>query len=158
MPALTALAEDGQWPFAQRDQLLLVFDVPHFGSRLEMTSSSSGHDAFSIGQSSGVNTLDVLANDSFAPDEGETLSVQSVGNSQAGATIAIGPGAASVLYTPAEGFVGSDTFTYTIRDGNGGVDQATIEERREHPMDRVVDHPVAHRRRRDQPPLGLRNA
>ena len=32
----------------------------------------------------------------------------------------------SVLYTPATDFVGSDTFTYTIDDGNGGTNTATV--------------------------------
>jgi hypothetical protein len=31
-----------------------------------------------------------------------------------------------VLYTPRAGFVGSDTFTYTVTDGRGGSAQATV--------------------------------
>ena len=38
----------------------------------------------------------------------------------------MGGDGASLLYTPADGFVGWDSFTYTISDGNGGVDEATV--------------------------------
>jgi hypothetical protein len=31
-----------------------------------------------------------------------------------------------IEYTPAEGFIGSDEFTYTISDGNGAIDSATV--------------------------------
>ncbi|OQX24420.1 MAG: hypothetical protein BWK80_20885, partial [Desulfobacteraceae bacterium IS3] len=31
-----------------------------------------------------------------------------------------------ITYTPAQGFAGTDTFDYTISDGNGGVDKATV--------------------------------
>ncbi|MHC4330743.1 MAG: Ig-like domain-containing protein, partial [Planctomycetota bacterium] len=32
----------------------------------------------------------------------------------------------TVTYTPADSFIGGDTFTYTIDDGNGGTDTATV--------------------------------
>ncbi len=31
-----------------------------------------------------------------------------------------------VSYTPAANFIGTETFTYTISDGNGGTDTATV--------------------------------
>ncbi|MGV0803675.1 Ig-like domain-containing protein, partial [Mycolicibacterium elephantis] len=31
-----------------------------------------------------------------------------------------------ITYTPDTGFVGSDSFTYTVNDGNGGVATATV--------------------------------
>ena len=34
--------------------------------------------------------------------------------------------ATGVSYTPAANFIGTDSFTYTISDGNGGTDTATV--------------------------------
>ena len=66
-------------------------------------------------------TIDVLANDSD-PD-GDTLTVQSV-TQPANGTVAILDG--RLTYTPAPGFHGIDTFTYTASDGNGGTGTATV--------------------------------
>lgn len=64
----------------------------------------------------------VLANDT--DPEGDTLSVDSVGTPGHGTAAAQGDG--SVRYTPEAGFVGTDHFTYTVSDGNGGTDTATV--------------------------------
>lgn len=61
-------------------------------------------------------TIDVLANDSD-PDGG-TLSVAGVTNGQHG-TVVIQNN--SVVYTPASGYTGTDAFTYTLSDGQGGT-------------------------------------
>jgi hypothetical protein len=41
-------------------------------------------------------------------------------------TAAVAPGGQGVLYTPAAGFTGTDTFAYTIVDGNGGPASSTV--------------------------------
>lgn len=74
-------------------------------------------DTLTVNQDSNANTLDVLANDSIAPDAGETLSITAVGTATAGGTVSIGTGGTNIVYTPASGFVGTDTFTYTLSDG-----------------------------------------
>ena len=66
-------------------------------------------------------TINVRANDSD-PD-GDALTITSVSNPPNG-TAAIQSG--SVLYTPDPDFSGSDSFTYTISDGNGGSDTGTV--------------------------------
>ena len=77
-------------------------------------------------------THNVLANDTFAPDVGENLTITAAGFSgnsgatQQGGTVAIAADSKSVRYTPAAGFTGSDSYTYTISDGNGGTDTATV--------------------------------
>ena len=71
-------------------------------------------------------TLAVLANDSSAPDAGESLSVTAVTPPTAGGTVAIAPGGGGVVFTPAAGFIGTATFTYTASDGNGGTATATV--------------------------------
>ena len=61
-------------------------------------------------------SLEVLANDSDV--EGDPLSIVGFGQAENG-TVEIIDG--QIFYTPDTGWVGEDTFTYTISDGNGGV-------------------------------------
>ncbi|MEX2026326.1 MAG: Ig-like domain-containing protein, partial [Pirellulaceae bacterium] len=74
----------------------------------------------------------VLANDSFAPDLKEVLTITHVQGTAgsaatfAGGTAAIAAGGKSIVYTPAAGFIGSDSYTYTISDGSGGTATATV--------------------------------
>jgi hypothetical protein len=67
-------------------------------------------------------TVDVLANDSD-PD-GDPLTVVAVADPAHGSAVDNGDG--TVTYTPDAGFVGADTFAYTISDGAGGSDGATV--------------------------------
>jgi subtilisin family serine protease len=66
-------------------------------------------------------TVLVLANDSDV--DGDTLAVSGVGQPAHG-TAAIGGGGA--VYTPAAGYYGSDSFGYTVSDGQGGTATATV--------------------------------
>ena len=66
----------------------------------------------------------LLANDSDA--DGDPLAVSGVdGASAAGGTITAN-GSSSWTYTPPSGFVGSDSFAYTISDGRGGSATANV--------------------------------
>lgn len=65
--------------------------------------------------------IDVLANDSD-PD-GDPLSFVSIGTAANGTISVVGT---QLVYTPNVGFTGSDSFTYTIGDGNGGTATATV--------------------------------
>lgn len=67
-------------------------------------------------------TLDVLGNDSDADDD--ALQVERV-TQPAGGRVVIHAGG-TLTYTPRAGFLGVDTFTYTIRDGRGGTATATV--------------------------------
>ena len=68
-------------------------------------------------------TINALANDRDA--DGDTLTITRVDDTSAeGGTITLVNGQFS--YTPAAGFVGTDTFTYTISDGRGGEATATV--------------------------------
>jgi len=73
--------------------------------------------------------IDVLGNDSSDPDTGETLTITTVTSTTTGATVEVASDGLSVLYTPVTDFIGTDTFTYMISDGNGGeaTAMATIE-------------------------------
>ena len=58
--------------------------------------------------------FDPLANDSDA--DGDPLRVASFGPASHG-TVSFNPAGAPLIYTPAAGYAGSDSFTYTISDG-----------------------------------------
>jgi hypothetical protein len=64
-------------------------------------------------------TVNVLGNDSDA--DNDTLTVTAVTQGAHG-TVTLNP----VTYTPSPNFFGTDSFTYTIADGNGGMDTATV--------------------------------
>ncbi len=81
------------------------------------------NDLATVNEGTTKNTIDVLAND-VDPD-GDAITVSAVTQGQSG-TVAIAADSKSVLYTPNAGFVGSDVFTYTIRDPAGNTDSATV--------------------------------
>ncbi len=66
-------------------------------------------------------SIPILANDSD-PD-GDTVTIHNVGTPQHGAATVVGR---EIRYTPATSYVGQDTFTYTLRDGNGGTATANV--------------------------------
>ncbi|MEM8973609.1 MAG: Ig-like domain-containing protein [Pseudomonadota bacterium] len=73
-------------------------------------------------QQDGQVTIDVLSNDSDA--DGDMLSVASNTNPSNGMVVDNLDG--TFIYTPNAGFVGSDSFEYTLSDGAGPTDTATV--------------------------------
>lgn len=69
-----------------------------------------------------ITAASLLTNDSDV--DGGTLSISGVDGAQGG-TVVLNPDG-SVTYTPAGGFNGEDSFGYTVSDGNGGTDTATV--------------------------------
>ena len=84
-------------------------------------------------------TIQVLANDS--DEEGDALTITGVTQALNGTVTIEASGVIS--YTPNADYNGSDDFTYTISDGNGGTDTAAVA---------VTVNPV------DDPPEGVRDA
>ena len=80
-------------------------------------------DSITVSEDSGANAVSVLTNDTDAPDTGETLTPTAVTQ---GANGSVAFTATNVSYTPNANFFGSDSFTYTISDGHGGSDTATV--------------------------------
>jgi hypothetical protein len=83
----------------------------------------ASNDAANVGEDSGPNAVNVLANDTDA--NADTLAVVSV-TQGANGSVAITGGGTGVSYTPAANYFGADSFTYTVDDGNGGQDTATV--------------------------------
>src|SRR5207245_2416974 len=69
-------------------------------------------------------TFAVLANATDRDADGDTLAVTAVTPGTHGST-AINPNG-SVTYTPAAGYSGGDSFTYTVSDGHGGTATASV--------------------------------
>ena len=75
-------------------------------------------DAFSVEQDSADNPLNVLQNDEITPDVDEALVISSVSTPDSGGAVVIAGDGSSVSYTPAADFVGVETFTYVLSDGD----------------------------------------
>jgi len=86
---------------------------------------NDGPDAINDSASTNEDTvveIDVLANDSDV--DGDSLTVASLIQPNYGAVTISGT---VVLYRPQSSFNGADSFSYTISDGNGGLDSAVVE-------------------------------
>ncbi len=79
-------------------------------------------EAFTTAEDTPITTTNVFANDSDV--EGDSLSIDSFTQPTHGAVVSHGDG--TFTYTPDANYFGSDSFTYTVSDGNGGFDTATI--------------------------------
>ncbi|HEX3632066.1 MAG TPA: Ig-like domain-containing protein [Casimicrobiaceae bacterium] len=78
-------------------------------------------DSFTVNSNSMANALDVLANDSD-PD-GDPISIVAVGAPAHGTAAISG---SKISYSPAAGYIGPDSFTYTIADPKGLTSSATV--------------------------------
>ncbi len=84
---------------------------------------TAANDSLEVNEDSGATVVNVLGNDSAAPDTGETLTVTAVTQPANGSASLTG---GVVRYTPASHFNGADAFTYTVSDGNGGSANASV--------------------------------
>ncbi|MFD2250844.1 VCBS repeat-containing protein [Pseudochelatococcus lubricantis] len=85
-------------------------------------ASDDGHLDTEYGTALTIKASVLLANDTDA--DGDTLTIRSV-TAGAGGTVALDDDG-NVVFTPAEGFSGGATFTYTVTDGKGGTANATV--------------------------------
>ncbi len=85
---------------------------------------SAVDDSFTAPNDGTAQTFDVTSNDTFEPDPSETLTIKTVTQGTNGGTVTISSG--EISYKAPAGFIGSDTFTYTIEDSDGLTDQATV--------------------------------
>ena len=69
-----------------------------------------------------ISAAELVANDTDV--DGDALTIASVGNAVNG-TVALDANG-DVVFTPNPDFSGDATFTYTVSDGNGGTDTATV--------------------------------
>ncbi len=86
---------------------------------------TANDDTFTLTEDTQNFVLNVLSNDSFAPDVSEVLTITATSTPGNG-TVAISADKKQITYSPTANFSGTDTFTYTISDGNGGTDTGQI--------------------------------
>jgi len=108
----------------------LVGEVEDYAVQIISDQPLANDDARTFTQNSTNNLVDVLTND-FASSQGG-LRLQSVGVPNRGGTAVIdnrGTPATSddvIRYSPLNGFVGTETFTYVITDNSNRTDSATV--------------------------------
>ncbi len=99
-----------------------VNDAPVAGNNTDSTSEDTAKT---------ITSTTLLANDTPGPatatdEAGQTLTIVAVSATSAnGGTVSLGAGGASVVYTPASNFNGTDTFTYTVRDNGSPTAETT---------------------------------
>ena len=79
------------------------------------------NDFANVNEDSGPNVINVLTNDTDV--DGDALTVSGVTQGAHGSVTFT---AGSVSYTPAVNYFGNDSFTYSIADGHGGNDTASV--------------------------------
>ena len=83
-------------------------------------------DSYEVASGWGPALLWLVRNDLYAPDDYEYLTIVSTTAPQHG-TIEVWNDKAGVYYEPDAGYLGPDSFTYTLSDGHGGTDTATVD-------------------------------
>lgn len=84
--------------------------------------SAKAQDDYVLAKNNTALTIDILSNDNGY--NGLTLSTLSTANGAHGTVSKNANG--SVVYTPASGFAGEDSFTYTVKDKLGHTETATV--------------------------------
>lgn len=99
------------------DTVTDVFSVSTSGN----TPPVANDDLATTAEDTPINNIDVLSNDTDV--DGDSLSVSLASASNGSVTI----NADNTLnYTPNTNYNGSDSISYTLSDGNGGIDTATL--------------------------------
>ncbi len=80
-------------------------------------------DQFQVSRNSTLNSLDVTSNDFKVP--GETLTILNAGPTRAGGVLQV-TSDNKILYTPPSGFIGTDTFPYTVQTATGETSTADV--------------------------------
>lgn len=88
------------------------------------TPPTATNDTFTVPNNASGQSLNVLSNDHGVSGSSTGLTITAVTQGSAGGTVALNGGAIS--YTPKSGYVGADTFTYTIQDTNGLTSTASV--------------------------------
>ena len=83
----------------------------------------ANNDTASVNANNSVS-IAVLANDTDV--DGDTLSILSIGTPLHGTAVIDPNNSSKILYTPASGYFGADSFTYTAKDPSGATSTATV--------------------------------
>ncbi|MEN3972819.1 Ig-like domain-containing protein [Sphingomicrobium sp. XHP0235] len=98
--------------------ITIVDDAP------EANDDGSQANPIAVGEDAATQ-IDAFANDLFGADDVDTVSDVSFSQPSNG-TVTYDSATGLFTYTPNTGYSGPDSFTYTIEDGDGDVDTATV--------------------------------
>ena len=84
---------------------------------INASANLANPDAFTVTRNSQANILNVLAND-FETATSQLL-IKTAGPTTNGGVVLVANGGRSVIYTPATGFTGNDSFDYTVVNSAG---------------------------------------
>ena len=93
---------------------------------LDHSLTVANNDSFTVQAGTSSNLLSVLANDADLANNGGVLTITSVGTPNRNGTVAINSNGTGIYYSTPQNFAGTETFTYTTADGQGGSDTATV--------------------------------
>lgn len=82
------------------------------------------NDSYQVRRNSKDNFLAVLENDKIQANSGTVISAIAQGS--AGGVVTIAAGGNGLVYSPAFGFTGTETFSYTLRDSAGLTSSANV--------------------------------
>ncbi|MCZ6633391.1 MAG: tandem-95 repeat protein [bacterium] len=85
------------------------------------TAPQAIDDAITLAVGASIN---IMVRDNDTDQDGDPLIVSAIGNAQNGQVVINTDG--TVFYRPNGGFNGTDSFTYTVNDGHGGMSTATV--------------------------------
>ncbi|TWT71928.1 Ig-like domain-containing protein [Crateriforma conspicua] len=94
-----------------------VFDVIQ-------TSGVAVDDAFNVPRNSNAFPLDVLANDFQTASN--PLQIVNINTAGTQGTVVVAGDGQSIFYSPQNGFLGQEEFTYTVRDSFGNMETANV--------------------------------
>ncbi len=110
---------DGTGADALESQATITIDVE------DLPTPTAGNDTATVVEDSDATEIDVLDNDTPETTDAE-LTIESVSAPPSGGQVTIIENGKKVSYKPPADFQGTDTFTYTVREANGGVTTATV--------------------------------
>ncbi len=93
---------------------------------IQASANLANPDSFSVTRNSQANFLDVLTNDFETPTSQLTITSIDRGATNPESSVIIANGGRGILYTPPTGFIGRDTFTYTVRNTAGQTATTTV--------------------------------
>jgi hypothetical protein len=110
---------DGTGADALESQATITIDVQ------DLPTPTADNDSVTVQEDSTATVIDVLANDTPETTDAE-LTIESVSTPPSGGQVTIVEAGKKVSYTPAADFQGTDTFTYSVREADGGLATATV--------------------------------
>ncbi|MGZ4961054.1 MAG: Ig-like domain-containing protein [Limisphaerales bacterium] len=93
---------------------------------LDHSLTVANNDSFTVQAGTSSNLLSVIANDANLANNGGVLTITSVSAPNQNGSVAINSNGTGIYYSPPQNFAGTESFTYTIADGQGGSDTATV--------------------------------